>query len=50
MSKLNFEEGILKESDMDRMPVPSKTYYAKNYIEEKEDLDGENNETNNTNA
>lgn len=50
MSKIIFVEGIIRECDKDRAPESSETFYAKNYIGEKEDIDGENNETNNTNA
>lgn len=50
MSKIIFVEGITKECDKDRAPSSSETFYAKNFIEEKEDIDGENNEANNTNA
>lgn len=50
MSKIIFVEGTIKECNMDRSPELSETYYAKKFIEERGDLDGENNETDNTNT
>ena len=47
VSKIIFVEGVIRECDRDRAPKPSQIFYAKDYIEEKEDIDGENNKTDN---